>query len=277
MSDSSLPKADQLLMGRTAVVTGASSGIGAAIAERLARTGARVALIGRTEEPLREVQARIVAAGGESWPQVLDVRDTAALTRAIEKTHERTGGLHILVNNAGVVFPTSVVDGVVDHWQEMFQTNVLAVMAATRAAVQLMRAHRSAGHIVNIGSLAAQMDSVGVYAATKTALSSLTATIRRELRGDRIRVLEILPGAVITNLNRNFPAEEVTSALRSAGEDFAFRTGSRIPQDVLDRVQLAASTHFLHPDDVARAVTYAITQPAEVAISQIVIRPQAGR
>jgi NAD(P)-dependent dehydrogenase (short-subunit alcohol dehydrogenase family) len=127
------------LSGQTAVVTGASSGIGRAIAERIGASGAHVLLSGRTESPMRESAAKIVAAGGRATVDVGDVRDPDTVRSLVIRAMEADGRLDIFVNNAGYSVFASVLDGDVESWRAMWETNVLALLVGCQAAVKAMR------------------------------------------------------------------------------------------------------------------------------------------
>ena len=126
-----------------------------------------------------------------------------------------TGRLDVMVNNAGVEFPSSIIEGNPDRWREMLETNILALLVGSQAAIRAMRACRAHGHIVNISSGAGRREATGVYGATKWAVNALATSLRKELENDTIRVVNILPGAVATNFARNFPPEVVRNIVQS--------------------------------------------------------------
>src|SRR5438445_9116224 len=194
----------QSLTGKTAVVTGASSGIGRAIAERLGTAGAHVYLAGRTLAAMEASKVRIEAAGGKATPVVLNVRDVAQVQALVERATSETGHLDIMVNNAGVSYPGAIADADPEGWREMLETNVLALLSGCQAAIREMRKNKTAGHIVNISSVAAHSNESGVYGATKHAVNCISGSLRAELEGDSIRVVTIMPGAIATNFARNF-------------------------------------------------------------------------
>src|SRR5262245_47668146 len=197
------------LAGRTAVVTGASSGISRAIAETLAAAGAHTVLAGRSAEPMEEAKKRIEQRGGRASVVSVDVRDVAQVRALVERTARDTGRLDVLVNNAGLSFPASIVEGDPEEWRSMLETNVLALLVGCQAAVKAMRACKAEGHIVSISSIAAQRPDPGVYGATKHAVNAISATLRRELEDDTIRVVNVMPGAIATNFARNFDPKVV--------------------------------------------------------------------
>ena len=142
--------ADPDLSGRTAVVTGASSGIGRAIAERLGGAGATVVLAGRTEPSMKEAADRIAAVGGAARVVACDVRDLSAVQGLVDTAVDATGRLDIMVNNAGLSHPEPIVEADPETWRVMLETNVLALLMGCQAAVRAMRGCGATGHIVNI-------------------------------------------------------------------------------------------------------------------------------
>src|SRR5918992_511959 len=209
--------AEPELSGRTAVVTGASSGIGRAIAERLGGVGASVVLAGRTEAAMKEAADRIAGAGGSASLLTCDVRDPAAVQGLVDGAVEATGRLDIMVNNAGLSHPEPILEADVEGWRAMLETNVLALLVGCQAAVRAMRACGATGHIVNISSLAAQRPDSGVYGATKHAVNTISQTLRRELADDPIQVVTIMPGAIATNFARNFDPAVVEGMVAMTG------------------------------------------------------------
>ena len=191
------------LKGKTAIVTGASSGIGRAIGETLGAAGAHVFLASRSDAPLQESKKKIVEAGGQASTAVLDVRDVEQVQAVIADALQETGRLDIMVNNAGLSYPTPILDADPEEWRTMFDTNVIALLAGCQAAVKAMRKCGAEGHIVNISSIAAQRADSGVYGATKHAVNCISATLRKELEEDSIRVVNVMPGAIVTNFARN--------------------------------------------------------------------------
>jgi NADP-dependent 3-hydroxy acid dehydrogenase YdfG len=264
------------LAGRTAVVTGASSGIGRAIAEALGAAGAHVVLAGRTEEAMAESVTRIEKSGGSAEAQITDVRDVTQLRALVEGAVSSTGRLDIMVNNAGVSYPQSIVDGDPEDWRTMLETNVLALLVGSQAAVRAMRACGSSGYIVNVSSVAALQPAPGVYGATKHAVNAISETLRRELLDDPIKVITIMPGAVATSFARNFdPAVlgAMVSSLGGGGDTAEFTQGERLPDEVVEQAQQAMSEHLLGPESIAEAVLWAVTNPAGVHVAHLVVRP----
>jgi NADP-dependent 3-hydroxy acid dehydrogenase YdfG len=261
------------LAGKTAVVTGASSGIGRAIAETLGAAGAHVYLAGRTALAMEASQKRIEAAGGRATCAILDVRDPASVRGLVERASRETGRLDVMVNNAGVSFPAPIVDAAVEDWRAMLETNVLALLVGCQAAIRAMRACGAEGHIVNISSIAAQRADSGVYGATKHAVNCISSTLRGELEGDTIRVVTVMPGAIATNFARNFDPAFVAGFVKASGAEVDVKRGERLPDGVLEALPPAMRQLLGRPEDIADAVLYAISQPIHVNVAEIVVRP----
>ncbi len=261
------------LAGKTAVVTGASSGIGRAIARQLGLAGAHVTLGGRTADAMEQTVREIERAGGAARAVRLDVRDVDQVRALVNGAVAATDRLDIMVNNAGVSFPNPIADGDAEEWRAMLETNVLALLVGCQAAVRAMRACGAHGHIVNISSIAAQRNDSGVYGATKHAVNCIHSTLRSELEDDTIRVVNIMPGAIATNFARNFDPAFVAGFVKAAGVEIEVKKGERLPDEVMEKLQPAMAKLLSNPDDVARAVLYAVTQPIDVNIAEIVVRP----
>jgi NADP-dependent 3-hydroxy acid dehydrogenase YdfG len=190
---------DGPLAGRIALVTGASRGIGAAVARRLAASGARVALLARREKPLRDL-AEEIGHGAVAVP--CDVRDAPALAHAMAKLPDRVAGSpDIVVNNAGAFFVSSAEETSVDAFAEALAVNLTAPFAVVHALVPAMRI-AGRGHVVNLGSIADRATFPGnaAYASSKFGLRALHQVLRDELRGSGVRVSLVSPGPVNTDL-----------------------------------------------------------------------------
>ncbi len=264
------------LSGQTAVVTGASSGIGRAIAERLGACGAHVILSGRTEATMRQSVDAITRAGGRATVKVSDVRDPAAMAHLAESALELDGRLDIFVNNAGVAWLAPIIDGDVEHWRAMLETNVLALLVGCQAAIRAMRSTGNPGRIINVSSVAAQDRASGVYGATKHAVNVITQTLREELADDSIQLCSIMPGLVATNIGRNHNPAVIEGIVAVSGVDTTFVPGEHLANEVLEKGQAALSDFMMSPEDIADAVAYVVGLPASVNITDLALRPPKG-
>jgi len=239
------------LDGKIAVITGASSGIGEATAEALAAEGASVVVAARREDRLSDLVERINGNGGKALPVECDVTDEEQAHGLIQKARDEYGRVDILVNNAGVMQLSKVEKGLSDEWRRMFDVNVLGLLYATDAAVQVMK-EQGSGHLVNISSVAGRKSraTTGVYSGTKFAVNAISEALREELLEDNIRVTMVEPGAVETELATHITDEEAQEALSGILE--------------LD---------ILQPQDIANAIAYVVTQPERVSVNEVLIRP----
>ncbi len=264
------------LQDKVAIVTGASSGIGLAIAKALGRESAAVVLAGRTAAPMEEAANEIAANSGRALVRRVDVRDEKQVRDLVDSAVKEFGKLDVMVNNAGVNPFDNVIEGDVERWRETLETNVIGVALGCREAYRVMKG--KGGHIVNVTSVAARYaepDSP-MYAASKHAAGALTESLRLALQGKNIRVTAVMPGAVATSLVRSMPQEQLFGIARMFGidpEQVGFKPGEQLPQEILDRVMAVAKNVVLRPQDVAEAVLYAVTQPETVHINEIMVRP----
>jgi NADP-dependent 3-hydroxy acid dehydrogenase YdfG len=263
----------QPLSGKTAIVTGASSGIGRAIAEKLGRAGAHVYLAGRTREAMDASKARIEKDGGRATVVTLDVRDVAQTQELVRRAARETGRLDVMVNNAGLSHPAPILAGDPEEWRVMLETNVLALLVGSQEAVRAMRECKAEGHIVNISSIAADRPDSGVYGATKHAVTCISRSLRRELEEDAIRVIDVRPGAIATNFARNFDPAFVASFIQASGVQVEVKRGERLPDEVMEKLQPMMKRLLCSPEDIANVVLFAVTQPIDVNVSEIVVRP----
>ncbi len=235
--------------GRVALVTGASSGIGRAIALALGGLGMRVAVTARRSERLEQLRPEL---GDRLFPITCDLRDVASIDRVFARIRSEWGGVDVLVNNAGLGHETPLVGGDTEQWREMLEVNVLALCACTSHAVADMQRRGVEGHVIHVSSMAAHRVPAGsgVYSATKYAVRSLTEGLRQELRelGSPVRVSSVSPGYVETEFHQNY----------FQSEERARAAYSRYP--------------VLQPRDIASSVVHALTAPPHVQIHDILVR-----
>ena len=240
------------LTGKVALITGASSGIGEATAIAMAQAGAAVALGARRTDRLELLAGRLRNDGARVLTLELDVNDEGACAWAVQRTRSELGGLDILVNSAGLMLLGPIIDADTEDWRRMIFTNVLGLMYMTHAAVQGM-AEQGSGEIVNISSVAGRQarSGAGVYNASKWAVNAFSESLRQEVTERGVRVSLVEPGAVATELT-----DHITH-----------------PQSKQGAEQLYGSMRALQAEDIARAIVYVVTQPAHVAINEILVRP----
>jgi NADP-dependent 3-hydroxy acid dehydrogenase YdfG len=241
-----------MLTGRMALVTGASSGIGEAAALALASIGARVAVSARRAERLEDVVRRIKAAGGDAIAFPGDVTDEDFASRIVEETVKHFGRLDILVNSAGVMPDGGVETGDFSQWRCAIDTNLLASLYTSRAAIGAMRPQGS-GDIINISSTAGRRVAgiFGAYSASKFGLTAMTEGMRQEVGGHGIRVCIIEPGATDTELFQCVRDPELRESVKKRAQ----REGA------------------MRPEDVAAAIVFVVTLPPRANVSELMIRP----
>lgn len=236
------PTHENSLARQVAVVTGASRGIGAAIALRLAKMGAAVVITGRSRPALESMREKILQAGGQSSAFECDVRDLNSVERVATNVNDTFGRLDILVNNAGVGGPGGPLHQFPPQaWDEVMNTNLRGVFYMIRAFAPMMI--RSGGkHIVNISSLAGKnaLPNGATYAASKWGLNGLSYSVAEELRAHNIRVSVVCPGSVLT--------------------DFSLHPGKKAEK-------------MLKPEDVAHVIAMIVTQAPQSFASEVLLRP----
>jgi NADP-dependent 3-hydroxy acid dehydrogenase YdfG len=245
----------QILRGTVALVTGASSGIGAATATALAGQGAAVALAARRRDRLDTLAAEIKDQGGTALVLECDVTDQQQAAAAVDRTVTELGRLDTLINNAGVMLLGPAAGAPLDEWQQMVELNVLGLLYCAHAAVpHLLRAAadepRQVADMVNISSVAGRFARTGngVYALTKFGVGAFSESLRQELAKQYVRVSLVEPGATATELSsHNRP--EVLAAIRN-------QFGQR-----------------MEAGDIADAITYIVTRSRHVAVNEMLIRP----
>lgn len=234
--------------GRTALVTGGGRGIGEAVARRLAREGARLVVISRTESEVNRVAADITASGGEALALVADVSNVEHVQRAVDSVLQRYGSLDILVNNAGVDYDSPLLDVPTEEWHRVIAVNLTGPFLMTQRAARVMR-DAGRGAIVHISSIDAYgADGMQVaYNCSKAGLLGLNRTAAVELAPFGIRSNVVSPGYVATPLTRQYVGERLFTHM---SESFA-----RVPQGrMVDVEEIAAAVAFLASDD-ASAIT----------------------
>ena len=238
------------LKGKVALVTGASSGIGAATALALAAEGARVAIAARRVQRLNDLADRIRQGGGEALPITADVREEAQASAMVQRVLQDFGRLDMLLNVAGVGVAAPFQNTTTAEYRQMVEVNFLGLLYPIHAALPAMKT-QGAGHIVIVSSGTGRyIHPSTVYSGTKHAASAMAESLRREIGKDWIRVTSIEPGAVRT---------EFTSHMRD-------EVRASVEQRLGDMVQLESG-------DVAAAILYAVTQPRRVNVNILTLYP----
>jgi len=230
------------LKNKTAIVTGASSGIGQAIAEHLANEGANVVIAARREDKLKQIADHINQQDkGSALAVVTDITNQTDVENLVKQATEAFGDIDILVNNAGVVGNGRITDGKLNAWDSMIDVNIKGVLYGINACLPRMR-ERGTGHIVNTASVSGfeVTKTSAVYSATKFAVRAISMGLEKELARTGVRVTNISPGMVETE-----------------------RTEDRLPED----------RKSLETANIANAVIYAVTQPDHVNVNEITVRP----
>ena len=249
------------LSGCTALVTGASSGIGQATAAELASFGAHVVAVARRKDRLDELVARIAAAGGSASAIVADITEEAAAQDVVAQTVRDHGRLDILVNNAGVMLLGPTAEASVEDWKRMVDLNVLGLLYCTHAALPHLldaaeNGPRRVADLVNVSSIGGRTVRPGsqVYNLTKWGVGALSESMRQELASKYVRVSVIEPGATRTELQEaNRP--EILAQIRNRQDGF----------------------ELLDPQDLADAIGYMVTRPRHVNVNEIMVRPTESR
>ena len=245
------------LDGTVALITGASSGIGAATARALAGQGAAVALAARRVERLHELAEEITKAGGKALVIETDVTDKQQAQAAIERTVKELGRLDTLVNNAGVMLLGPIENAPLEEWERMVHLNVLGLLYTAHAALpHLLKAAedgpRHVADMVNISSVAGRVarSGSGVYNTTKFGVGAFSESLRQEVTKRHVRVSIVEPGAVAT---------ELTDHLRPEIREL--------------QQQRFAGVERLESEDIADTIQYIVTRPRRMAINEMLIRP----
>jgi len=238
------------IKGKVIVITGASSGIGEAIALMLAKKGAKIVLGARRADRLEDLVTRIAQAGGHAEYLVTDIRKRNDLIKLVGLACEKYGDLDVMINNAGVSHLSRVDELQVEDWEEMIDVNLKGTLYGIAAALPVFK-RRGSGHIINIISTSGIkiVPLQAVYAGTKNAVRTISEALRQE-SGGAYRITGISPGFVNTELTDHIKDEAIKVAVKEKAAKIA-----------------------IAPEDIARAVAYAISQPNNVDVGDIVIRP----
>lgn len=244
------------LTGSVALVTGASSGIGAATARRLALEGAAVGLVARRRQRLDELADDIASSGGTALVIEADITDPDRAADAVQVTLDRFDRLDVLVNNAGIMLLGTALQARIEDWDRMVALNVEAMLHVTHAAVPYLidgaaTSPRRVADIVNVSSTAGRVARPGssVYNLTKFGLNGFTEALRQEMLVERVRVSVVEPGAVSTEL-----LGHLGDAIREAASE------------------QVNSIEPLRPEDIADAIAYIVTRDRHVAVNQMLVR-----
>lgn len=240
----------EAIAGKIIVVTGASSGLGEAVARLLSSQGATVVLGARRNDRIQALAAELIRLGGRASAVETDVTQHKQVQNLVDHAVESYGRIDVMINNAGLM-PSSPLDRLkIDDWDRMIDVNIKGVLYGIAAALPPMQ-RQKAGHIVNVSSVAGHKVRAGgaVYAATKHAVRALSEGLRQEVKPYNIRTTVISPGAVATELTDSVTEPDIAAAMRKVYE-------AAIPAD-----------------SFARAVSYALSQPEDVDINEILFRP----
>lgn len=242
--------ADQPLEGRVAAVTGASSGIGAATAMALSAAGATVALAARRRDRLETLAGRLE---GPSSLHEVDVSDEGQARSFVESAHAEHGGLHLLINNAGLMLLGPVLDADTAGWRQMLDVNLWGLLVCTHAALPLI-ANSGGGDIVNVSSVAGRRADAGaaVYNMTKFGVHAFSEALRQEALHAGVRVTVVAPGFVDTELQGHNTDPVVVRAMAKSRDQIG---------------------EILKPEEIAEVIVYAVTRPKHVCLNEVVVRP----
>ena len=240
------------LEGRVAVVTGASSGIGEATARALSEAGASVAIGARRADRLEALAGSLT---GPKLVREVDVADEEQARAFVQAAHDELGGLHILVNNAGVMLLGPVAGADIGEWRRMIDVNLLGLLYATHAALPLIEAS-GGGDVVNVSSVAGRRADAGaaVYNMTKFGVHAFSEALRQEALHAKIRVTTVAPGFVETELQGHNVNPLVRKTMERAREQIG---------------------EVLRAEDIAEQIVHAVSLPPHVCVNEVVVRPTA--
>ncbi len=238
------------LQGKVALITGASSGIGAALARALAGRGAQVALAARRTERVHDLANEIGQNGGQALAITADVRDEDSVKAMVQATVDRFGGIDILIPNAGLGYRASIVESDTQRWKTMLDTNVFGVLLTLKYAIPHVVA-RGRGDVFLLSSVAGRVVATGGagYSATKFAVNAIGEALRQEVSRKGVRVTLLEPGVVVTEFQQvaDYPPGIIESWL-----------GEHPP---------------IQPEDIAQAVLAVLALPPHVVVNELLIRP----
>jgi NADP-dependent 3-hydroxy acid dehydrogenase YdfG len=241
----------QGIKDKIVVITGASSGLGEATARHLAQQGARLVLGARRQDRIQALAKELTGSGSKAVAVTMDVTDRQQVQKLVNTAVESFGRVDVMINNAGLM-PQALLERLqVDEWERMIDVNLKGVLYGIAAALPIMK-HQKSGHFINVSSVAGHKVGPGfaVYAATKFAVRALSEGLRQEVKPYNIRTTVISPGAVATELPNSVTDPETADRIRK------FYAAAAIPAD-----------------SFARTVAFAMNQPDEVDINEILFRP----
>lgn len=236
--------------GKVIVITGASSGMGASAARHLANEGAKVVLGARRNERIQQLAAEINKNGGKAIAKATDVTKREQLKDLVELAVEKFGKVDVIINNAGIMPLSPLEELKIDEWDQMIDVNFKGVLYGIAAVLPHMKKQKS-GHIINVSSVAGHKmwPNSSVYGATKYAVRALSEGLRQEVKPYNIRTTIVSPGSVETELLDHISDKEIAESIHKRTDEYA-----------------------LAPDSFAKIVAFAISQPAEVDINEVLFR-----
>lgn len=241
------------LKGKVALITGASSGIGAATAKTLAAHGVKVGLAARRLDRLQALVKEIKAAGGEAIALQMDVTDQVSVAKGVATLHETYGRIDIAFNNAGLMPISDIASLKLDEWHRMVDVNVKGLFNTVAAVLPIMQAQKS-GHMINTSSIAGRktFPGLGVYCATKHAVAAFSDILRMEVAPKyNIRVTSLQPGAVESELFEHISDDNYRAQME----------------------QLKGQMKFMKSEDIADSIVYALQAPDHVDVAELFIMP----
>ncbi|MDQ0271167.1 SDR family oxidoreductase [Cytobacillus purgationiresistens] len=237
---------------KVVIITGASSGMGEATALKLAHNGAKLVLAARREDRLQKLQEEIKKSGGQAVYKVTDVTSHEQMSELATFAHDQFGSIDVLINNAGLMPLSALNKRKIEEWDRMVDVNIKGVLYGIYAVLPYMRDQKH-GHIINLSSIAGHVVFPGsaVYCATKSAVRDISEGLRMEESPEsNIRSTIISPGSVVTELSTHITDEEQKNAINQIEESVGMK-----------------------PENIAEAIYFAINQPEEVGINEILVRP----